>query len=166
VLSLPPADAAERASLMALITQERDGVARALMEPPVPVRVRVFESREAFERATGLPWFSLGTVRSGEAQFVPLSILRERGMLERTVRRQLVHLTADRSLPERPAWVREGVALYFSGSETPLATRAPCPQDAELQRPTSIGALADAYSRARACVDRQISSGRDWRRVR
>jgi hypothetical protein len=34
----------------------------------------------------------------------------------------------------------------------PDTARPPCPQDGELQRPISIGALGDAFARARASV--------------
>ncbi len=97
---------------------------------------------------------------------MPLWLLRERGMLERTLRRQLVHLMADPLLQNRPGWVREGAALYFADPEARVTARQPCPADIELDRPTSAGALDDALTRARGCFERQIAGGRDWRRVR
>ena len=80
-------------------------------------------------------------------------------------------------LARRPAWVREGAAIYFSG-DGPLpgeVTQRPafrprspdaCPSDAELLHPVSVGALSNAYTRARTCFARQIESGRNWRDVR
>ena len=84
-------------------------------------------------------------------------------MLDRTLRRQSVHLMVDGVLPARPAWVREGAAVYFADPTATSSARPPCPQDIELQRPTSIGALGDALAGARACFERQIAGGRDWR---
>jgi hypothetical protein len=95
----------------------------------------------------------------------PLRLLIDRGMVTGSLRHQLVHVMADGELPERPAWIREGAAVYFSMPDAG-GSRPPCPQDVELQRPISIGALADAYARARTCFERQVSGGRDWRRVR
>jgi hypothetical protein len=58
-------------------------------------------------------------------------------------------------------WVREGAALYFAGDQ-PIPgepkqrpafrpePRASCPADSELLRPVSVGALSNAYARARA----------------
>ena len=97
---------------------------------------------------------------------MPLAVLRERGMIERTVRRQIAHLIVDSVLPAKPAWIRDGAAVYYADPEAPAPARQPCPQDAELQRPVSLGALGDAFGRARVCFERQISGGRDWRRVR
>jgi hypothetical protein len=116
-------------------------------------------------------------VVSAEVHLLPLAVLRERGVLERTVRHELVHLMADGLLDKRPAWVREGAAIYFAG-ETPIpgepaqrgpaptVSQGPCPSDAELLRPVSVGALTSANARARACFARQIDAGRSWRDVK
>ena len=48
----------------------------------------------------------------------------------------------------------------------PSSGRGSCPGDAELLRPVSVGALNNAYARARACFARQIAAGRNWRDVR
>jgi hypothetical protein len=92
-----------------------------------------------------------------------LPVLRDRGVLERAVRRQLVHLLADSVLNERPAWVREGAAIHFSEGESAPSARAVCPQDAEITRPVSVGAFGDASRRARVCFERQLAARKDWR---
>jgi hypothetical protein len=88
-------------------------------------------------------------------------------LLERTIRRELVHALADEVLAKRPAWVRAGAALFYAGGgAAPSEPRGKCPQDNELLYPVSVGALADAYGRARACFARQIDAGKDWRDVK
>jgi hypothetical protein len=77
-----------------------------------------------------------------------------------------VHLLTDAVLGGRPAWVREGLAIHFSEGTTAPPMRAVCPRDPDLLQPVSLGALADAYANARACVERQLSAGRAWRDVR
>ena len=84
----------------------------------------------------------------------------------------------DAVLASRPAWVREGAAVFFAGEVPPAPTgsrprpafkpepRTACPQDIELLRPVSVGALSYAYARARACFAKQIAAGRTWRDVR
>ena len=157
----------ERASLTAMAARERQAIADALGIPPARVRVRFHESTEQFERASGRPSFQLGALIGDEIQLAPLWLLRERGMLERALRRALVHSMADAALPERPGWVREGAAAYFADqAAVSSAGRQSCPTDDELQHPVSIGALGDALTRARACFERQVAGGRDWRRVR
>ena len=164
---MPPGAEGERNGLMALVGQERDALARTLDLDPPAVRLRFHESTDAYARATGQPWFTLSVVKNEGIELGPLSLLRERGMLERVLRRQLVHVMVDPILPARPAWIREGAAAHFADpGGTQAASRPTCPQDSELQSPLSIGALGEALASARACFERQIASGRDWRRVR
>jgi hypothetical protein len=92
------------------------------------------------------------------------------------MRHELVHLMTDAVFRTRPLWVREGAAIYFAG-ESPIPgepaqrpafrpePRASCPTDNELLRPVSVGALTNAYARARACFARQIAAGKSWRDV-
>jgi hypothetical protein len=73
--------------------------------------------------------------------------------------------------------VQEGAALYFAGGQPaigsvrqwppyrPQPTHG-CPTDAELGRPVSVGALANAYARARACFAKQLEAGKGWKDVR
>lgn len=166
VVTIPAAQASQRSALVALVELERIALAQTLGVVAPLVRVRVHESNETYERGTGRPSFTLGAMRGDELHLAPLPLLVERGMLERTVRRQLVHLVVDSVLPEKPAWIRDGAAVYYADQDMPVAARQPCPQDAELQRPVSLGALGDAFARARTCFERQVSGGRDWRRVR
>ena len=102
----------------------------------------------------------------GELHLLPAAVLRDRGVLERTIRHELVHVMTDEPLAGRPAWVREGAALYFSGGRTDAAERSMCPDDIEFQQPTSAGALSNAYARALACFTRQVRNGRSWKDVK
>jgi hypothetical protein len=115
-------------------------------------------------------------VVGGAIHLLPVATLRERGVLERTIRRELVRVMTDAALGTRPLWVREGAALYFADEQpaanahdqkaTAVSQRVACPQDSDLLRPVSAGALTDAYARARACFERQLAQGRSWREVR
>ncbi len=166
LLTLPEGSVEERAVLAPLIARERQAVAQALGVPPPRVRVVVHDSTDAYERASRRPWFTLGAVANDELHLAPLWLLRDRGMLERTLRRQLVHLMTDGVLPAKPAWVQEGASLYFADPAAAGGSRGACPQDSDLQNPVSPGALGDALARARGCFERQVSGGRDWRSVR
>ena len=105
-----------------------------------------------------------------EIHLVPLTVLRERGVLERTIRHEIVHLLTDTELASRPLWVREGTAIYFAGvGEARRADpggKIACPGDRELRQPASPGALSNAYARAAACVGRQIVAGKKWSAIR
>ncbi len=165
-LTLPQGSVEERAALSQLVVRERQALAQTLGVAAPRVRLRVHDSTDAYERAAHRPWFTLGAVADSELHLAPLWLLRDRGMLERTIRRQLVHLMADAELPAKPAWVREGASIYFADPEASGSARGVCPQDSELQSPVSLGALGDAFARARSCFERQVSGGRSWRSVR
>jgi stage II sporulation protein D (peptidoglycan lytic transglycosylase) len=167
VVSLPEGDEGERFVMASLVGRERDDLARTLGVPaPSGVSVRFHPTTYAFEQATGRPWFTLGAVAGPEVQFIPLAVLRDRGILERTVRHEVVHMLADRALAGRPAWVREGAAAHYAERQNGPTPRVACPQDTELTRPVSIGAFTDASRRARACFERQLAAKKDWREVR
>jgi SpoIID/LytB domain protein len=172
LLTLPGAEEAERDAFLALAARARDEVAKALGVPAPPrVIVQVHSTTAEYERATGRGWFTSGAVVGGAVHLLPLAILRDRGMLERAVRRQLAQMLTAPALADKPLWVKEGAALYFGDFGTGpapgrLEPRGPCPTDAELARPVSAGALADLYARAHACFARQIAAGRSWREVK
>jgi SpoIID/LytB domain protein len=171
IVSLPDSDEGEQDAMVALVARERDDLSNALgVDAPARVILRFHATTSEYERATGQSWFTSAVVVNAEVHLVPLASLRDRGVLERTIRRQLVHVMADRVLSQRPAWVKEGAALFFGdpGGESGSAAsqRDACPADVELLRPVSAGALGDAYARARGCFARQIASGRAWRDVK
>jgi SpoIID/LytB domain protein len=175
-LTLPDDDEGERESIALLADQARTDMARALaVTAPPRVVVRFHPTTASYERATGQPWFTSGAVVGGELHLLPLAVLRERGVLERTIRHELVHVMADPLLRDRAAWVREGAAIYFAGRRPipgepePAAyrqSRLPCPSDVDLLRPVSAGALSNAFAGALACFSRQVEVGKRWRDVR
>ena len=177
VVSLPDDDAGESAVIAAQALKARDGLAKALGVAAPRVTLRFHPTTDDYERVTGQAWFTSGAVVNHELHLLPLAVLRDRGVLERTIRHELVHLMADAELGKRPVWVREGAAIYFAGEpmipgeprQQPAfkpEPRASCPDDNELLHPVSVGALSNAYARARGCFAKQIQAGRTWRDVR
>ena len=178
LLSLPDGDEGQRDVIMRQTLRARDELARALgVAPPADVTLRFHPTTDDYEAVTGQPWFTSATVLPTEIHLLPLAVLRDRGVLDRTIRHQLVHIMTDAALANRPLWVREGAAIYFAGEQTipggppqrpPFkpAPRASCPDDNALRQPVSVGALSNASARARACFARQIDAGRSWRDVR
>jgi hypothetical protein len=129
--------------------------------------VLVHASDQSYERATSRHWFTFGAAIGGTIHLMPTDQLRQRGVLERVIRREVVHALADPHLSQRPQWVRDGAALYYADPDAPDGElRTPCPADVDLLQPVSAGALAQAYATARRCFARQVSRGRSWRDVR
>jgi hypothetical protein len=187
LVSLPDEDEGEQARIVDLTRRARDQLTRQLdITAPGPITLRFHPTTDSYERATGQAWFTAGVVANGELHLLPLTTLRDRGVLERTIRHALVRVMTDTALARRPLWVREGAAIYFADGGTgapgvkgdrsiPSEADAPtfrpqpresCPSDLELLRPVSAGALTNAYARARACFARQIAAGKTWRDVR
>jgi len=166
IVSLPAGDEGERDVIRDLVIASRDRLSRELGVPaPKQLALRFHPTVESYTRATGQTWFTAGATVNGEMHFVPLTVLRERGTLERTVRHEIIHVLTEPMLAGRPLWVREGVASFYSG-ERGTDAKGSCPSDDELRRPVSPGALAMAYSRATTCFARQIESGKKWSDVK
>jgi stage II sporulation protein D len=177
LLSLPSGDEGERDVLHDLAIRARDRLAEDLGAAyPLRITLRLHPTVESYQRATGQPWYTAGATLDTDIHLVPLTVLRERGLLERTIRRELVHVLTRSALSNRPLWVQEGVASYFAGEGTVPGEPArrvavpgvkmSCPDDRELFQPASPGALSNAYARAAACVGRQIAAGKKWSQIR
>jgi hypothetical protein len=184
LVSLPDGDEGERPAIMRVASRARDELsARLGVAPPPQISLRFHPTTDDYEAMTGQAWFTSGALVNGELHLLPPGVLRNRGVLERAIRHELVHLMTDPVLGRRPAWVREGAAIHFAG-EPPIPgarggghdvvqrppyrpePRASCPSDTELSRPSSVGALSNAYARARACFARELASGKNWREVK
>ena len=172
IVALPAGDEGERDVIRDLAVHARDDLATRLGVPAPPLMaLRFHPTVESYQRATGQSWFTAGATLKDEMHFVPLTVLRERGVLERTVQHELVHLLTGPALAGRPLWVREGAASYFAGeraggADAAARGRDACPTDQELTRPVSPGAMSLAYRRATACFARQMAAGRKWTEVR
>ncbi|HEX7140582.1 MAG TPA: SpoIID/LytB domain-containing protein [Vicinamibacterales bacterium] len=167
-LALPDEDEGGHVVIEKQTLAARDELAAVLGVMPPRVTLRFHSTTDEFELATGRSWFSSIAAFNDELHLIPVMALRERGVLDQTIRRGLVHLMVDGPLKDRPAWVREGATLYYSDpkSAAPLQGRLSCPTDIELIQPVSAGALTNAFARAKACFARQVGSGRSWRDVR
>jgi hypothetical protein len=131
--------------------------------------VTVHPTVESFGRATGQPWWMSGATDGATIDLLPITVLRQQGQLERTIRHEIAHVLLDAALAKRPMWVREGAAAYYArpaNARASAADRVACPTDAELTRALSAGAQRDAYARAEACFARAIASGKRWDQVR
>jgi SpoIID/LytB domain protein len=185
LIALPDGDEGERGFVASVVARSRDDLARALQMAAPRVTLRFHPTISSYEQATLEPWFTSGAFVNGEIHLLPPAMLRERGVLESAIRHQLVHAMAAPPLAGRPLWVLEGAAQYFAGADpgsgirdpgagmtTPtmrkpvLQPRTECPADSELSQPVSIGALMNAYARARLCFARQVAQGKSWRDVR
>lgn len=185
--SAPPAQAAFEISLPAGEERERsriEGLGRAALSefsakagvaPPARVRLVFHPTVEAYTRASGQAWWTAGATRGRQADFIPPAVLRQRGILERTVRHELAHVLTGERLKGRAIWVQEAVAMDFAGESFagddrrragPGGPPSSCPGDAEFRAVRSAEQLPTLYRRAAACYAAQRGAGRRWDEVR
>jgi SpoIID/LytB domain protein len=169
LVALPAGEESERTVVMQMVRRARDEIAaKTGVKPPAAIRVTVHPSVESFGRTTGQPWWVSGATDQSAIDLLPLTVLQQRGQFERTIRHEVAHVLIDAALANKPMWVREGAALYFS-NPAPVAERPDrvrCPEDAEFLRPISAGAHRDAYARAEACFRRQVLDGKTWQEIK
>lgn len=169
-LALPGNEEGERSALLSLIRRSRDDIVKVTgVAAPDRLRVTVHPTVDSFGRATGQPWWVSGATDGSAIELLPVTVLRQQGQLDRTIRHEVVHALLDGTLANRPIWVREGAAAYFARpADARLTTsdRVDCPSDNEFLRALSAGAQRDAYARAEACFARAIGEGRRWDQVR
>jgi len=148
--------------------------------PPV-VDVQFHPTVEAYTRATGQPWWTSARTSGSRIELLPLDVLRKRGILELTLRHELVHVLADPVLRDRPLWAREGLAIVKAGElaagtiagRSPQGTSVPagvrvftCPADAVFRDAASPEAWRAVYEAAGRCVARALASGTRWQDLR
>ncbi len=168
-LALPGNEERERGALLSLIRKSRDEIVKATGAiPPPRLRVTVHPSADSFGRATGQSWWVSGATDGANIDVLPLTVLKQQGQLERTLRHEVAHALLDGALSKRPMWVREGAASYFASAPAsrPPQARVTCPKDDELLRPVSAGAQREAYARAEACFAKAIAEGKRWDQIR
>src|SRR5262249_32773117 len=108
LISLPDGDEGSRDELLTMTRRARDEIAARLQIQASPVVVRVHATTADYERSTGQPWFTAAAAAGGEVHVTPLAALRDRGMLERTLIREIARAAIDDVLARRPLWVRVG----------------------------------------------------------
>lgn len=170
-VSLPPDEQRERERIEGLCRAVlAEYSARARVEMPSRVELVFHPTVEAYTRASGQPWWTIGATRGVHVDLVPLAVLRQRHRLEEVLRHELAHVVIGGRLEGRPIWVKEAAAMELAGDTraAAAATRGPasCPTDAEWLSARSPEALQDAYGRAAACFAAQRASGRGWEDVR
>ena len=166
VVTLPASERHETVDVVRTAERTLDDLASALaLVPPSRITLRFHPTVESYERETRQRWYTTAVTRGTDIQFLPLTVLRERGVLERTIRHELVHVLTAQSFAGRPRWIVEGAALYFAGEGAPPKQSGACPADRDFSRAASRDALESAYERAAACFGARVRGGVAWRDV-
>ena len=129
------------------------------------VQVRVFPTLEAYRNVTGQPGWIAAYTRGHTISLQPLATLKEKSVLESTLRHELTHLLVEsRARADTPLWFREGLALYLSepGQSFRPVRMTEREVEAALEHPGSQELLRRAYAAARTRIaDLVQQNGRD-----
>jgi stage II sporulation protein D len=156
-LVLPAGEERERARIDEVASRAlREFSARLDLPMPASVSIVAHPTVEAYTRATGQASWTAGATRGAQVDLVPPSVLRERDILEATLRHEMAHVVTAESLKGKPIWYQEAVAMELAGGPVPAAPVPPaggagCPSDAEWRALRSRDDLQRAYGLAAAC---------------
>jgi SpoIID/LytB domain protein len=129
-----------------------------------------------FVGRTGQPWWAAAATKGNRIELQPIEVLKRRGVLETTLRHELVHPLIDKiSHGRAPRWLAEGMALYCAG-EGPMISRyqprsrmAAAEIEQKLLKSSSVVEMRTAYAAAYREVSDLIRNEGEasvWRRVK
>jgi hypothetical protein len=91
------------------------------LSPVAQIEIQMSFTITEFCQLTGSPWWQGSIYQNRIIHLQPVRILRERGILETTLRHELVHrLVDDQTKGHCPIWLSEVLAIYNSGEITVL----------------------------------------------
>ncbi|HSL53764.1 MAG TPA: SpoIID/LytB domain-containing protein, partial [Pyrinomonadaceae bacterium] len=151
-------------------------VSAAGIEPRFPnLEVVVNETTGDFVGRTGLPAWAAAATRRNTVELQPLKLLKQRRILETTVRHELVHVMIDAiGGGQTPRWLTEGMAVYVAGEgrlmESPqqMNSMSPATIEQALAGAKSATDMRNAYAAAYNLVKQLIRSEGEqkvWKRV-
>ncbi|MGC4083429.1 MAG: hypothetical protein QM736_15295 [Vicinamibacterales bacterium] len=170
-LRLPAEDEQTRPLLERQIVAALEAVsARLGTGAPAMLTLRFHPTVESYQRSSGSAWFTAATTMGENMEFLPIRVLRARGIVESTLRHELAHALTRDALRDAPRWLHEGVAEWAArGSRAPTASigaaSATCPADAEFTRASSAADLQRLYDRSVVCYERDLRQGRSWKTI-
>jgi stage II sporulation protein D (peptidoglycan lytic transglycosylase) len=173
-------DRNDAGQVMGLLESQRSVLLRRLSAAGVDVNIPdveiVFNKTTGdFVGRTGMPPWAAAATRNNRIELQPLSVLKQRGILETTLRHELVHVVIDAvGGAQTPRWFAEGIALYVSGEGKQLERYAkgplmsPSVLEQKLASARSAEEMKTAYAAAYKTVQdlvRVEGENKLWKRV-
>ena len=128
------------------------------IQPAFPnLEIVINETTGDFVGRTGMPSWAAAATKSNRVELQPLKLLKQRRILETTLRHELVHVLVDAvGNAQTPRWLTEGMAIYVAGEGKIIAQRPP----------TSVKEVEHALASARSAGDMQTAYAGAYNLVR
>jgi len=124
------------------------------------LRLKVFPTLHSYRDTTGQAGWVAATTRGTTIRLQPLAVLKQKGVLESTLRHELFHvLVESRGRADLPLWFREGLVLVLSAPEekdVPAEAMSDRRMEKILENPASREQMQQAYRAARLRVAQLI----------
>jgi hypothetical protein len=151
-------------------------VAAAGLQPRFPnLEIVINETTGDFVGRTGMPAWAAAASRRNTVDLQPLKLLKQRRILETTLRHELVHVLIDAlGGGQTPRWLAEGMAVYIAGegrffeSPPPMSSISAPTVEQALASVKSATEMRNAYAAAYQLVKRLILSEGEhkiWKRL-
>ena len=133
------------------------------------------ESTGDFVGRTGMPAWAAAATKKNKIELQPFKLLKQRRILETTLRHELVHVLIDAiGGGQTPRWLSEGMAIFLAGEGRLLENKRQTSSisaamvEQALTAPKSAGEMKSAYAAAYNLVKQLIRSEGEkkvWKRV-
>ena len=151
-------------------------VASAGIEVNLPnLEVAFNETTGDFVGRTGMPSWAAAATKRNKIELQPFKLLKQRRILETTLRHELVHVLIDAiGGGQTPRWLTEGMAIFLAGEGRLLennrqtSVMSPAMVEQALTAPKSAGEMKSAYAAAYSLVKQLIRTEGEkkvWKRV-
>jgi stage II sporulation protein D len=147
----PTLDTRDVEFMLSLLESTRSDLLRRVsaagIQPRFPsLEIVVNETTGDFVGRTGMPAWAAAATKRNTIELQPLKLLKQRRILETTVRHELVHVLIDAiGGGQTPRWLTEGMAVYVAGEGRLIESQQ---QLNSMSAPTIEQALASAKSPA------------------
>jgi hypothetical protein len=169
-------DARDATYVLDLVERNRtellERIANAGLDVHLPNLDLIFNSTTGdFVARTGMPPWAAAATAKNKIELQPLQLLKQRHILESTLRHELAHALIDSlSNNQTPRWLAEGLAAYLAGEGKLLERYASNTADTErlLTAPKSLAEMRTAYANAYVLVRELIRAHGEpdvWKRL-
>jgi hypothetical protein len=172
VIVAPPSEV-EPAEAFTMPDIEEDVAVEAPPTPPTEIFIN--KTTGDFVGRTGMPPWAAAATRHNRMELQPLALLKQRRILETTLRHELVHVVIEAvGGSQTPRWLAEGMALHLAGEGKLLDQRgnvpviAPKELEQKLANAKTAAEMKEAYAVAYRTVRELIrveGENKLWQRV-